>query len=71
MTPIIYYYKFRYYRWTTRPVAKSNALRLVHEEKGEDDRYWQQSTRERFEQARYYGKRVKRTPRIIVGGGSS
>jgi hypothetical protein len=61
MTPIIYYYKFRYYRMATRPAATGE--HVVYEEKGEDQRYWQQSTEELFEQAQYYGKRVSKTVR--------
>lgn len=62
MTPIIYYYKFRYYRRATRPCA-NNHNQLVFEEKSEDQRYWQKSTRERYEQAQYYGKRVRKVVR--------
>lgn len=63
MTPIIYYYKFRYYRMATRPAAYGRQ-RVVFEEREESQRYWQPSSEERYVQARYYGRRVRKAARI-------
>lgn len=64
MQPIIYFLDNRYYRMATRPAVTGD--RVVYEEKGYDQRYWQQSSEERFETAQRDGKRVTKVARQIM-----
>jgi hypothetical protein len=54
-----YLYKGRYFQRTPMPDGSGN--KIVYREKAEEDRLWQDSTSELFEEAQYYGKRVAKT----------
>lgn len=62
MNAVIYAYKFVYYRRAVLPCPENPKFnQLTYQEKGYGQRRWQDSTKELFQQAQYYGKRVNTT----------